>query len=360
MNVLADLHHFDLFYSFYLLFEKRLGYKLYRPIGESWLDEGYWSISHVPMIQKGYLVGSIEKELRGFGSFEGYPEWARHALDLLRVGNTYKINDKKYKVFDKSKSQFQRAITLEGFKETKFDYIISSVPQHFDLFEKLRKAYQPSAKHIFQAGNVWPIPRGCQNLMYSTLPNETRNDINKVRYHQEFNLEDFPYVENPDNNIYSYVHFPEGEKLWNSVSPFLSFPFCFKWIGKTLGLVEDIIIKTSDLGKHIGNSFFTWHIKPGGEGYGHILYNSFACGTPLVTSISDYKNMCGAELLVDGITCIDVDNKLPEQIASEMTEMIKDRNKRTKIRQNVYNKFRSCVNFNKEFESIRLFLKECK
>lgn len=43
MRVLADYHHHDLFESLAILFEDRLGWELYRPIGMEWFDEGYWN-----------------------------------------------------------------------------------------------------------------------------------------------------------------------------------------------------------------------------------------------------------------------------------------------------------------------------
>jgi len=44
MKVFAELHHQSLFTSLQFLFEKRLGYQLFRPIGEKWFREGYWKI----------------------------------------------------------------------------------------------------------------------------------------------------------------------------------------------------------------------------------------------------------------------------------------------------------------------------
>jgi hypothetical protein len=42
MKVLVDLHHTDLYRSFQLLFEKRFGWEVYRPLGREWFDRGYF------------------------------------------------------------------------------------------------------------------------------------------------------------------------------------------------------------------------------------------------------------------------------------------------------------------------------
>ena len=45
MKIFADLHHSSLFTSFKLLFENRLGHRMYRPIGLEWFTEGFWKIA---------------------------------------------------------------------------------------------------------------------------------------------------------------------------------------------------------------------------------------------------------------------------------------------------------------------------
>ena len=47
MNVLCDRHHAGLLYSLQLLFEDRLGFHLFVPIGHDWWDEEYWRFGNV-------------------------------------------------------------------------------------------------------------------------------------------------------------------------------------------------------------------------------------------------------------------------------------------------------------------------
>jgi len=55
VRVLADYHHGALYYSFHLLFEERLGFELYRPIGYEWFKRGFWKYSRNPQVIRQYL-----------------------------------------------------------------------------------------------------------------------------------------------------------------------------------------------------------------------------------------------------------------------------------------------------------------
>jgi len=348
MKVFIDLHHFDLFYSFQQLFEKRLGWEVYRPIGYEWINQG-WNISTYDIVRKGYLSissGEIEEELSHYTEFSN-PEWARFAIEILRVGKIWNQTGGVYLIRDTSKNILQKGITVDEFKKTKFDIIISSVPHHFQPFEELRRKYQPGAKHIFQAGNNWPLTSGVKNLMCSSPVNGA--PANTVIYHQEFDLDVFRYNkdEKIDPEIISWVHFPESERLMKEVAAECS-SLSFYFRGNMLGPKKDIVIKTRELAEHIKRSTFTWAIKPGGEGYGHIIHNSFACGTPIILSLKDYKGTCAIDLLEDKVTCIDIDNKSVKEIAAAIIRGIP--------RQQVFDRFKQVVDFDKEFLNIKKFL----
>ena len=48
MRVFADYHHSALYESLRLLFEERLDWKLYKPIGTEWYANGYWKLHTHP------------------------------------------------------------------------------------------------------------------------------------------------------------------------------------------------------------------------------------------------------------------------------------------------------------------------
>ena len=270
------------------------------------------------------------------------------------MGPIAQTGPETYEVQDLSKPGVtQRAITFDGFKQTKFDLILSSIPQHFQPFERLRTCFQPHAKHIFYAGNAhWPLPSNVQNLMANTLPLGGEN-VHHVVCHQEFDLSVFkykPYL-NPKPTINSYVHFPESETLWKSVG--LDWPFRF--VGKTLASLDETVVESMALAQCMQESAFTWHIKPGGEGFGHILFNSFAVGRPVITNFADYKGTAGAALLKDGVTAINTNGRTPQDLHQQL-EWAASLGVHANLCQATYDRFQNVVNFDNDAKKVRQFL----
>ena len=60
--VLIDFHHANLCHSLWLLFEKRLGWKIYTLYGEEWYTNGYWKYSDDRNVMSQYLfpMGTME------------------------------------------------------------------------------------------------------------------------------------------------------------------------------------------------------------------------------------------------------------------------------------------------------------
>ena len=99
---------------------------------------------------------------------------------------------------------------------------------------------------------------------------------------------------------------------------------------------------------------FIYHVKKGGDGFGHILHNAFAVGRPLITRIADYKRRLAEPLLEDGETCFDVDKYTVEELADKILNL-------TPLQyeymvQQVKARFEKYVNFNQEEQEIKLFL----
>lgn len=360
MKVFTDLHHFDLYYSFKLLFENRLKAKLYRPIGLEWIESGFYNLTNVDLVNQCYLStksGYCSQLLKPYTDSRS-ADWARFAIELLRVGWVDKSQEEEglYFVEDISKdlAYVQKAITLDYFKNNEFDIVISSIPQHFELFEKLRKTYQPEAKHIFHMGpgNIeWLVPDRCRNVMYHLLPPNLSKDINSVCYAQEFDTSIFSYQKSYNNKlIFSYVHFPESEDLWNSLA---LEDWKFKFIGKTLGSLNDVIIDSRELADTISRSAFTWHIKPGGESYGHILANTLSCGRPPIINLEDYEDKYLGSVLEDMVTCIDITNCSSAELTNKILHAYQNHENMCKI---TNERFKQVVNFDREEINIRRFL----
>lgn len=336
MNIFTDFHHGDLYYSLHLLFEKRLGHNLYRPIGMDWLHEGYWKIGDP-------YPGNVTamQYLRTEGYIGEFPTNAE-----------YYIEGDVYYTYQPSQDFYHKAITLDTFKKMDFDIIISSIPAHDEAYAKLLDTYQPQAKHISQMGNIWEQNR-VKNVMCSFPQSRinVQSDQNVVFYNQEFDLDMFKYVSPLDTKrITSFVHLLPKPELFNKYKTALN-NFEFKAYG--VGTPDGCLMNHLDIANAMVNSTFGWHVKPGGDGYGHCLHNLLACGRPIITHLSDYKHY--SNLLIPGETCIDLEANTFErniEIIKECSEPSVHR----KMCETTYKVFKENVDFNSDAEKVKAFL----
>ena len=336
MNIFADFHHGDLYYSLHLLFEKRLGHKLFRPIGMEWLHEGYWKIGdpylgHVTAMQ--YL------------STEGYEG------DFAVNADYHVVDDVSY-ARQIGQNFYHKAITFETFKKMNFDIIISSIPTHDGVFAKLISKYQPQAKHISQMGNIWAQTQ-VKNVMCSfpqSLIN-TQPDQNVVFYNQEFNLNMFKYVPPSDTKrITSFVHLLPKPELFYKYKTALN-NFAFKAYGASAP--DGYLLSHPPIANAMIDSVFGWHVKPGGDGYGHIFHNWLACGRPIITHLSDYRHF--NNLLIPGETCIDLEANSFERNVELIIEY-SEPSVHKKMCEATYKVFTENVDFNLDAQKIKDFL----
>jgi hypothetical protein len=351
MNILADFHHNDLYHSLQLLFENRLEHSLFRPIGMEWAEEGWWQI-HKPY---NYNPETARQYLQ---IKPGYiPNDATLVLNTVRAEAAPGL----YVIEDIHNGVFQRAITLQNFKEMPIDLIIASIPDHWKSFTQLRNKYKPDAKIICQMGNHFAevsnmVADGTiRNLMASTSPFSVPNTVNAVFYHQEFSTDIFtPSTEAITKQITSFInvyHANGGSSDYYALKSIMP-DYTFNSYGASCD--NGVVNTTKDMAAIMRKTQWGFHVKYGGDGYGHVLYNWFACGTPVITRMSDYKGKLGEELLTHMETCIDLDQvSLDEgkQIIENMTP-----NRYISFRQSVATRFRECVDFHLDTEKIRIFL----
>jgi len=315
---------------------------MYRPIGTEWHTEGYWKVYEHPATVLQYL--SLDQA-------QNSTELMNYFTEENLLNRNYVYEDGIYYVKDTTKDKVQRAITLEKFKSMSFDILISSIPQHVAPFNLLISRFQPKAKHIFQVGNSWPNVSGVKNVLASTL-SFVSPSVHSVCYHQEFDLGVFKYTE-PSNHldVNSYIHFMQEMNLFNAYKGTLT-----ERKFTTYGAGMDDCIHTSQrLADSIANSGWTWHVKPGGDGYGHILHNSFACGRPLIVKKIHYQGQMGEELMEDMVTCVDISLRSVNEAAAVLNFLSMPENHH-KICSQAYKRFCDVVNFDEEEIKIRRFL----
>ena len=345
LKVFSDLHHADLYYSLQLLFEKRLDAELYRPIGMEWQQQGFWRVFDHPATAQQFLGlnQAIVKPTDVHGNY---------LSEFQQLNLNYRFEDGIYYVYDPVHEKVQRAITLDKFKEMEFDIIISSLPQHIGPFNKLISLYQPRAKHIFQVGNAWGHLPGVTNILSSTAPFPVPPNINICFYHQEFDLEVYKFTE-PKNPkiINSYIHLMRELDLLQLYKILLP-DYVFTTYGASMDQVAN---GTQMVADKMSESGWTWHVKPEGDGFGHVIHSTYACGRPAIIKANYYRGKAAEHLLEDLVTCIDISKRSPVENA----EIIKSMSQPDAHRQmchNAYNRFKQMVDFDQEEQRIRHFL----
>ena len=345
MNIFADLHHGDLYYSLQLLFEKRLGYNIYRPIGTEWFTKGYWEIA----APYGNAPDTIKQYL-GIGSMVWNP--------YKNLNGNYVLEDGIYHVYDPVHEVHNKAITIEQFKNMDIDIIVASLPAHWVVYKKLRDTYKPKAKLICHMGNMWLNALNHiqgNNLMASTSPFITHG-INSVFYHQEFSLETFRYdppnLNSAQKNINSFVILlPQSDEYYLAKKNLPEFNF--RAYGP--GCPDGTITGLRNIAKIMQESTFGWHIKPGGDGFGHIIHNWYACGRPIITNCSDYAGKLAGELLIDDKTCINLEAGSISKNMERIRYWSEPEN-HMEMCKNAYNRFKEIVDFDNEIKKINEFL----
>lgn len=332
MNILIDIHHHDLFRSLNILFFNRLGYQIYIPYGMDW---------------------NIQFKYANYPSIDARHQYLTYVKHWLNVGD------------DLSNVKL---LTLDEYKDIDIDIHLSSITENTVAFLESSKQYNKKTKHIFQAGNNFDrsILDGIVNnlLSSSTILYQLSKCKNKCFYHQEFNLTYFkPYNPCPNiNSVYSIQHYfgtgmhpytLDHALFLKLKSELPSFDFAFYGYGNERGPISNTPKLMSDFYKNTG---FIFHVKPQGDGYGHIYHNSYACGKPVIYK-SEYLKSYSVEMtpmmLFDESTSIDLSTLSINDVIDKIQLFSNDY---TNVSNKVYNKFKQIVDFDKEFYDIQKFI----
>lgn len=343
MNLLTDFHHNSLLRATVLLFENRLDINVYRPIGMEWFYEGFWQINNEVATAKQFL------------DFE----------TQVMADNTPPLNvikdhsDGIYNIYDPGNISTHKGIMLEAFKSMSFDYVIASIPQHISLFQRLINEFQPNAKLIVQIGNNWDpsIFRGL-NVLGSVKPGSI-HEANVVYYHQEFDIEIFkPNDHKVSKTISSYINLlqelPIGWKDFIELEKNLSSDG-FKLNSYGGQCRNGNMTGAVDLSKTMNNDDFIFHVKDHGDGYGHIIYNAYACGRPTIVRSSRYDNQLAQELFNED-SCIDLDKLTIDEASNKIKEACLNKDYLDTLSINAYNTFKNNVDFAHDAEKVRNWL----
>jgi len=121
------------------------------------------------------------------------------------------------------------------------------------------------------------------------------------------------------------------------------------------GFIQDI----QKLGEEMRKSSFIFHVKSHGEGFGHIIHNTYAVGRPVITIKRYYQGKMAERFLTDGYSCIDIDDLSPEK-AIEKIRYYSRPDQLLSMSQNARVLFEKYVDFEKDSERLKEFLKNLK
>lgn len=311
MKIFADRHHDGLAHSLRLL-AKRLNAEIYFPIGEEWFTEGYWHIARPyndnPATIKQYL--SLDQRYK---PADGTPP-----LNTIKATNPL-----YYEVEDLAHGDTVKAITFEQFLAMDIDIIIASVPDHWGAYTALRNEHKPKAKVVCQLGNIfWEnealIQIGAvENLLASVKPFPVPSSINAAFYHQEMPI--VPYKPpRLERKISSFVNcLPDAETFFEYKNVLSNFEMKAYGASCPDGWVNGIQSQY----KAMQASDWGYHVKPNGDGFGHVWYSWFMIGRPIITRFRDYRDKLGGELFVNKITGIDLDMHSQEENAQLIRDL---------------------------------------
>ena len=343
MNVLIDMHHDELHESLIKLFEDRLKFKVYTPIGVDWQTDGYWGVAnHIETINQFLFIDSKNKEV-----------W-----NEIETGIFIKKECSRYR------KQFNY-ITLNAARNKQWDIIIATHPHQFDHYYKFAKNYCPNAKLIMQFGNMMSfLPTNCKNVLNSTSTNyylhELKN-VNLINYSQEFDYTDLREYDLPNIieslNTFLLYNSSNNEKLMIDIINKLN------WQSKQYGCgnKDGHIHNYKDLVDKIKNSGFIWHYKKSGDGYGHTLHKALFAGRPLLLNkrMFQYHRLTHLNFFEDGITFINCNqNNTDLDLSSDILikKILKFYDNYESNSRVIFERIRNIIDFDKEEIEIRKFI----
>ena len=348
MNIFTDYHHSGLLYSFHLLFEKRLGHRIYRPIGMEWFDKGFWNIAK----PYGNNIETVKQflSMRDTQSLNGSPP-----LNTIVGRNPM---HPFYRVYDSYHDYEQKALSFMQFLEMDIDIIIASIPDHWATYKRLRDQFKPKAKLICHMGNMFneiseKMHDGTvDNLMASTIAFPHPTFVNSAFYYQEQPLVEFKPTLTTNKKITSFAHVLPKKEMYEQYKNALP-EFEFKAFGATCpdGWMKSIL----ELYKTMQDSMFVWHVKPGGDGYGWNWHSAFLTGRPILTTFSDYKDKLGGLLFEDGITGVDLEKRPFDDNIKYIKDIVTN-NQLQIMQEECRKRFDKYVNYDNEQTKVKTFL----
>lgn len=308
MKILTDFHHPDLYWSFVLTMERRLGWEVYRVIGMEWFDKGYWQFEKFwagnrfakmflaldPTNAPGDQTNPVRKPDRNL-----FTHWIRE--------------DERHPGYD------IKMVTIEQAREIEFDYVMATVPHNQEGFKRF--ADEIGAGFIVQVGNAeHNIDWSLDPIVLNSTARELKGKTKSLDYDQEIDPS-FSYEPLPEKGEIASFHIDWNQQnldMFFEVAAHLPM-YEFQSYGN-LGLY---LIKTADVAQKMKESRILWHTKHVGDGWGHVIHGAMAIGRPLIGKKSYYKNRIAWRCWTPA-NSIDIEGMSPRTVAVELQSAMED------------------------------------
>lgn len=326
-----------------MLFEDRLGFDLYVPIGKEWHDEGYWRFGDVfgddRLVQQYLITEGHGWDQRSDGL------WTTHDPDYpdRPIGG----------------------VTLEQFKEIgDWAFIVATVQENQAGFARL--AHECGAESVLEIGNAnqqvdWSLDPIA--LVSSDVP--VPADARFVRCHQEFDKDVmFSYgdplaVPAPEMLVTAKTFVNCFDRMPIELATFLAMENLLPDIRFAMhghGGREGLVAPTSEIAIRMAEAGFAWHDKPQGDGFGHVIHYWAAIGRPLIGHARNYLGKVAGPFWEDGVTAIDLDKHTLEETACIMRGLVNDPSLHEKMCRRIRQRLDELVDFDAEEIAIRAVL----
>lgn len=343
MKILADYHHADLWESLELLAD-RFGWELYRPIGMEWFDEWYWNFErawHGDAVAKQYLSH--------WDSDRDAGDWYERD-DTTHPGRVIKMH------------------TLEQARSTRYDVIIASLLDSERGFAKLRKETGSGAYGV-QVGNAGQVAAvdwdlADFGLVSSTLDGEVIRKPHVI-YRQEFSLSDFRPSVSEGRTVASFIQcFAENKSFYSEFLTYArDYGHEFDW--KVYGaygshepdeFAAGNLESTPKVAEAMRDTRIAWHAKWWGDGFGHVIHNLGATGTPIVGPIGYYADKLAGEWFEEGVTVFDTSLRSRTEVIELLRRLRDDEDFYRGAATRLAHRFREVVDFDADAERVKALL----
>ncbi len=294
-NVLIDRHHAGLFYSMQLLFEDRLDYIVWTPIGYEWWDAGYW--------QFGTHSWGDDRLARQFLNQDPFEEGVSRDPEFPET--------------------MIYGVTLEQARGMKWDAIVATVQDNQPGFHRF--AQEHGAKYVVQVGNTgqyidWSLdPLVINN---SEMPMLGRH----VNVGQEFDSAGLYGFSEPTetHRIGSFVNCMPQIACWPLLERMQGKLPGFAWAIHGIDGPDGNIKPASAQAEIMRGCGWGWHDKAHGDGFGHVIHYWASIGRPLIGHASHYAGKRASVFWRDLETCIDLDRHGEDEAAALIRAISRD------------------------------------